>query len=159
MREEASEIVDTAPRENERREVKRDAHGRLMKGSAGLPNAGRPVQKIKDLAEYTRIMTENGTLAVQGILSIAQDPKAKHADRLRAWEILQDRGYGKAVDVQVMLALTNDPTHKDALAHYSTVTLERLLRQLAPGSADVIDAEVTVGATDCSSVAVDPKPK
>lgn len=133
------------------RTVLRDANGRIQKGSAGLPNAGRPAQAIKNLAEYGRIITEGGTRAIWNLWQIAQDPKVKPADRISATNAVLDRTIGKAVDIQVLMNVNGDQGAKDALAAVSTAALEALLTKLGTpqrASESVVDAEPIDPPTD-----------
>jgi Family of unknown function (DUF5681) len=61
-------------------------------GQSGNPG-GRP----KGLAKATReLVGEDGMALVELWLEIAMDPLCRAADRLRASELLADRGWGKA---------------------------------------------------------------
>jgi Family of unknown function (DUF5681) len=61
-------------------------------GQSGNPG-GRP----KGLAKATReLVGEDGQMLVELWISIAMDPMRRDADRLRASELLADRGWGKA---------------------------------------------------------------
>jgi hypothetical protein len=65
-------------------------------GQSGNPG-GRP----KGLAKATReLVGEDGMPLVELWLSIAMDPLRRDADRLRASELLADRGWGKAAAFQ-----------------------------------------------------------
>lgn len=72
----------------------RDAAGRFRKGQTG--NAGgRP----KGLAATVREATDLDHL-LSMLLGIVSDPGCRAADRIRASELLLDRGWGKAATFQ-----------------------------------------------------------
>jgi len=76
----------------------RDALGRFVKGHAPSSNGGR-----KKLPEELRTaFRAEGYRALDVLLAVMMDPEARTADRIRAAEIILDRGYGKpaqAVDL------------------------------------------------------------
>jgi hypothetical protein len=73
----------------------RDRSGRWPKGVSGNPG-GRPKGQ-GELSRATReLVGEDGMVLVKLWWSIAQDPMRRDADRLRASELLADRGWGKA---------------------------------------------------------------
>lgn len=60
-------------------------------GQSGNPG-GRPKQE-PGLTQLARKYTEE---AIRVVASVLKDPEAKHADRLKAAEILLERGHGRA---------------------------------------------------------------
>lgn len=74
---------------SEKGELKRDSKGRFAKGNAG---GGRP-----PLApDLKNMLLPLGDKAVKALIAVLDDPDAKHADKLRAAEIVMDRLLGKA---------------------------------------------------------------
>ena len=74
----------------------RDANGRYLPGHA--PGRGRP-KVPEELKRAFQVASED---AKRVLIEIANNPKAKDSDRIRAAEVILDRGYGKpvqAVDV------------------------------------------------------------
>lgn len=69
----------------------RDESGQFNKGVSGNPT-GRP--KVPD--EVKSVLKANTLPAVNTLVTIMQDKKAKHADRIRCAETVLDRVYGKA---------------------------------------------------------------
>jgi hypothetical protein len=63
----------------------------FTKGKSGNPN-GRPMMP-EELKEKCRSYTEEG---INNLIEIAQDKKKQPKDRIKAIEILLERGYGKA---------------------------------------------------------------
>lgn len=68
----------------------READGRFKKGVSGNPG-GRSCA-LKELAKTAREHTETALKTILNILTTAE----KDSDKLKAAEILLDRGYGKA---------------------------------------------------------------
>ena len=68
----------------------RDGHGRFAKGVSGNPG-GRPAQ-ISEVRELARRYTKE---AVATLVDIMQNPKAPPAAKVRAAEVLLDRGWGR----------------------------------------------------------------
>jgi hypothetical protein len=72
-------------------EIKRESDGKFIKGNSPK-SPGRPLipQEVKDMCRgYT-------LEAIETAISIMQNKKAQNKDRLKALEIILDRGYGKA---------------------------------------------------------------
>lgn len=68
----------------------REQTGRFKKGVSGNPSGRKPIpQEFKELAEKHSIP------ALQQAINIMQDENAKYSDRLKAVEIVLDRGIGK----------------------------------------------------------------
>lgn len=67
----------------------RDGAGRFRKGQTGNPG-GRP----RGIAAVCREIADADVL-LGTLLGIVLDPQARNADRIRAAEILLDRGWGK----------------------------------------------------------------
>lgn len=77
--------------------MQRDAQGRFQKGVSG--NRGGRKRLPDDLKDALRAACPE---ALRVLVSVLEDEKARDADRLRAAEIILDRGYGKptqAVDL------------------------------------------------------------
>lgn len=119
--------------------VKRDALGRVMKGSA--LGAARGANRINRLIEHIAVRTNDGRMAIDELCGIAQKPTARDADRIRAIEVLLDRMIGKPVDIQVTADLAGASSPHSGLA---ADILEALIRQMPPKPAatDVVDAEI-----------------
>jgi uncharacterized protein DUF5681 len=73
----------------------RDGSGRWPKGVSGNPG-GRPKGQAELSKSARKLIGEDGEALVQLWWSIANDPMRRDADRLRASELLADRGWGKA---------------------------------------------------------------
>ena len=98
-------------------------------GQSGNPG-GRP----KGLAKATReLVGEDGMVLVELWLQIALDPMRRDADRLRASELLADRGWGKAAAFQPIEA--DDPLGLEALEEGAAEFRRRIL-QLAPSQGE-----------------------
>jgi hypothetical protein len=82
------EIVDDAGST----EGKRDAKGRWLPGYCPNPY-GRP--HVPENFKLT--LRNNAMVALETIITIMNDPKARPADRIRASEVILERCYGKAV--------------------------------------------------------------
>lgn len=79
-------------------------------GQSGNPG-GRP--KIPE--EFKKLARENSIPVLQQVIKIALDEKAKHSDRLRAAEILFDRGFGKpqqGIDISTQTERHNELVEK-----------------------------------------------
>lgn len=122
VRAEDSESVDSAPQITP--PVRRDEGGRWLKGSTPNPG-GRP----KGLAERIRQRTAEGERLLDELFQILDDKVAKPSERLRAIEILFDRGYGKALETSVVANLSSAPSNPE-LDALSTDTLLALARRL-----------------------------
>jgi Family of unknown function (DUF5681) len=73
----------------------RDGSGRWPKGVSGNPG-GRPKGQAELSQSARKLVGEKGDALIQIWWSIAEDPMRRDADRLRASELLADRGWGKA---------------------------------------------------------------
>jgi hypothetical protein len=73
----------------------RDGSGRFRKGASGNPG-GRPKGQAELSKSTRKLVGEEGEALVQLWWDIAKDPMRRDADRLRASELLADRGWGKA---------------------------------------------------------------
>jgi hypothetical protein len=67
----------------------------LPKGVSGNPG-GRPKGQAELSKSARTLVGEGGEALIQIWWSIANDPMRRDADRLRASELLADRGWGKA---------------------------------------------------------------
>jgi hypothetical protein len=113
--------------------------------SAVMPR-GRPKGSIADLAAIARRALDNGAWGVEQLKKIVIYGK-RDADKIRALELLFDRGYGKSVDVQVLAHITensNDPTQ---LAAISANALEMLSRALVARGGPALPAGEVVDVT------------
>ena len=79
------------------KQVPRDARGRFAKGASG--NAGGRPKIAEDLRTAFR---ERCPEALETLLSVMRSEKAADRDRIRAAEIILDRGYGKPVQAVSM---------------------------------------------------------
>lgn len=83
---------DAALVSGEKQEVKRDSKGRFVKGQSGNKE-GR--QKIpEDMKQAFRSLAPD---CCRVLCSIVNDESARHADRIKAAEVILDRGFGKPV--------------------------------------------------------------
>lgn len=95
------EDVDDEKTEKSRRngrKMERDERGRFVKGHAFPSSGGRP--KLPE--ELKEAFQRASPRALEVLVKIVNDDEAKDADRIRAAEVIFDRGYGKprqAVDL------------------------------------------------------------
>lgn len=83
---------DAALVSGEKQEVKRDNKGRFVKGQSGNKQ-GR--QKIpEDIKQMFRSLAPD---CCKVLCEIVNDPSARQADRIKAAEVILDRGFGKPV--------------------------------------------------------------
>lgn len=80
-----------APRKGDKLGAERDSRGRFTKGHNS--NGGRP-KLPEDVKQMCRELTPK---AIETAKKIMLDEGARASDRLRAAEIILDRGYGKPV--------------------------------------------------------------
>jgi hypothetical protein len=73
----------------------RDGSGRWQRGVSGNPG-GRPKAQAVLSTSARKLVGEDGEALIQLWWSIANDPTRRDADRLRASELLAERGWGKA---------------------------------------------------------------
>lgn len=71
-------------------DIQREDAGKFKKGVSGNPK-GRPKAGLT----LQHICKEHAETAIQILLGIMTDEKAKSGDRIRAAEIILERGYGK----------------------------------------------------------------
>lgn len=122
---------------------------------------GRPKGSVKELSEYVRYKTQGGRKAIEILYEIASKGK-RDADRMRAVELLLDRGFGKSVDIQLLATVTGTEAGAQLVALNSAV-LEALARVSVPRAlpaGDVVDVTPLEfePATDAVSVADADKP-
>jgi hypothetical protein len=117
-------------------------------GQSGNPG-GRPKGLAKAIRE---LVGEDGMALVELWLQIAMDPLRRDADRLRASELLADRGWGKAAAFQPVEE--DDPlglADLEAGAEEFRRRLERLVRERidadGPGDAAVVSVGQVGGPT------------
>jgi hypothetical protein len=132
----------------------------VKSGEKKMPNVpaklppGRPKGSISELAAYARYKLEGGRKAVEGLLNIAETGK-READRIRAWEVLMDRGFGKSVDVQVLAHITDDQASAREIVGLSANVLEVLSRAL---NAQQAKGGAALPAGDVVDVTPEPEP-
>lgn len=120
----------------------RDANGRLMKGHHGVPGSGRP----KGLAARVRQLV-NFDKAIETLQEIAWGrlaPSARMADRIKAIEILFDRGHGRPqVTVDIKEGSSTNRERVRAMSFGELMAAVEGMRQLAEPKTDddVEDAE------------------
>lgn len=128
---------------------------RIVKGSAPLPNAGKPqhLSKIvRDIVHFPGIVSFLQDLAI-GKLAAG----ARMADRVKAAEILLDRGFGKP-QVHVEVKDETAASAREKVAHLATAdlanTVDGLRRLLAlqkpepePIDAEIIEAGEALGTS------------
>lgn len=85
---------------------------------------------MKDASSLAREWTEQ---AIQTLADIMQNPYTEDRDRIRAGEVLLDRGNGKAITAIIALPSTTKRAQSRLLAALSDEELEELsLQQRAP---------------------------
>jgi hypothetical protein len=77
----------------------RDGSGRWPKDVSGNPG-GRPKGQAELSKSARKLVGEDGEALIQIWWSIAQDPMRRDSDRLRASELLAERGWGKAANFE-----------------------------------------------------------
>jgi len=87
---------------------------------------------VKGIAQLVREATDNGRAIIDGLVEIASDPETSKRDRVSAYQVLLDRGFGKAVETT--LSLSVDAGSSDALSQLADAELERLASTLAPSA-------------------------
>ena len=91
-----------------KQQPKRDAKGLWLPGQSANPS-GRPKQTPQE-RDFITLCKDNSDKAMEAVLEILADRKARPADRLRAAEFLSDRAFGKPVTRDVLVNLSgNDP--------------------------------------------------
>lgn len=117
----------------------RDANGRLLPGHGGVPGSGRPkglAKRVRDMVDFDK--------AIETLVQIAWGtlaPSARMADRIKAIEILMDRGFGKPqVTVDIKEGSGIDRTRLQATPYEKLVAMVEGMRALQ-SSDNTIDAE------------------
>jgi hypothetical protein len=87
---------------------------------------------VKGIAQLVREATDNGRAIIDGLVEIASDPETSKRDRVSAYQVLLDRGFGRAVETT--LSLQVDAGSSDALSQLADAELERLASTLAPSA-------------------------
>jgi Family of unknown function (DUF5681) len=77
----------------------RNGSGRWPKGVSGNPG-GRPKGQAALSKSARKLVGEDGEALIQIWWSIANDPMRRDSDRLRASELLAERGWGKAANFE-----------------------------------------------------------
>lgn len=103
----------------------------------GAPS-GNPGGRPKGLARRVQEATEHGKTVIDVLVEILTNEKAKNADRIKAGEILLDRGFGKALGV--VLTADAGAGLPDGLSDAADALLERLARQLSSPLVRVLPA-------------------
>lgn len=70
--------------------VQRDSKGRFLPGQTAN-RGGRP----RRLQEFTELAQQHTPEAFEAVLDVLRDPEAKTADKLKAADMILDRGLGK----------------------------------------------------------------
>ncbi|MEN6349647.1 MAG: DUF5681 domain-containing protein [Syntrophomonas sp.] len=96
----------------------RGERGRFLPGQSGN-SSGRP----KLPAEFTELAREHTVAALQTIIDVLTDTKAKAGDRLRAAEIMLDRGWGKPLQAS-QINLDADVTNQQLIVTFSNPELD-----------------------------------
>lgn len=142
-----------------RRAAVRDERGRIVRGH--VPGSGRPIEiSYKARKAFSKIKGFN-------ILSrIAENEEARASDRIRALEVILERGYGKALDVQALLHFHDGETTAGQALGLTPGLLTNLARQLqaqasattprAPDPSLIVDGQCTVSAPQAPES--EPKP-
>lgn len=88
---------------------------------------------VKGIAQLVREATDGGRLIIDGLVDIATDPESSRRDRVSAYQVLLDRGFGRAVETSLTLSV--DAGSSEALSQLADAELERLAATLAPSTA------------------------
>ena len=104
---------------------------RWVKGQQSANPAGAP-KGVRDALLYARSKTKE---ALQIAVMIMMDDAAKDQDRLKACEIVLDRGMGKPIQNNVNVSITDD--RKTA-----ALVARQALALLRSGDADAIEVEI-----------------
>ena len=104
---------------------------RWVKGQQSANPAGAP-KGVRDVLLYARSKTKE---ALQIAVMIMMDDAAKDQDRLKACEIVLDRGMGKPIQNNVNVSITDD--RKTA-----ALVARQALALLRSGDADAIEVEI-----------------
>jgi hypothetical protein len=88
---------------------------------------------VKGIAQLVREATDGGKLIIDGLVDIATDPESSRRDRVSAYQVLLDRGFGRAVETSLTLSV--DAGSSEALSQLADHELERLASTLAPSAA------------------------
>lgn len=70
--------------------------GQWKKGQSGNPTGRRAEKKVEDLAKMCRIYTQD---ALDVVYSILMNPEHKAHERLKAADMLIDRGWGRTKEI------------------------------------------------------------
>ena len=87
---------------------------------------------VKGIAQLVREATDGGKLIIDGLVDIATDPESSRRDRVSAYQVLLDRGFGRAVETSLTLSV--DAGSSEALSQLADAELERLASTLAPAT-------------------------
>jgi hypothetical protein len=121
----------------------RDAKGRLLPGHGGVPGSGRPkglAARVRQLVDFDKAI-----ITLQDIAWGKLAPSARMADRLKAIEILMDRGHGKPqVTIDIKEGGTSATKQRlQSMTFEQLVTMTEGMRALASGvSDDASDADI-----------------
>lgn len=104
-----------------------------------------------------REATDNGRAIVEGLVEIASDPETSKRDRVSAYQVLLDRGFGKAVETSLQLQV--DAGSSDALAQLADAELERLAATLAPSAVRPVVVLPAASLSPDAGLLPDPPPE
>lgn len=105
---------------SERAEIERGPGGRFLPGKSPNPG-GRPAR----LSEVLDLARDHTAEAIEGLLEIARSPRAPAVARVRAWEIVLDRAWGRPPQ-NVSLDVPQISRAEEALADLSDEELRAL---------------------------------
>ena len=115
---------------------------RWKQGESGNP-AGRP-KRNRELTLYISEKTDEGRALVDQLCEMAVSSKVNARDRIRAIEMLLDRGFGKAV--QPIEVGGEVSVHRD-ISGFSDVELMELVdlrRRVREGDGVVVEGQATI---------------
>ena len=115
---------------------------RWKKGESGNPT-GRP-KRNREITLYISEKTDEGRALVDQLCEMAVSPKVNPRDRIRAIEMLLDRGFGKAV--QPIEVGGEVSVHRD-ISGFSDVELMELVdlrRRVREGDGVVVEGQATI---------------
>jgi len=111
-------------------------------GQSGNPK-GRP-KKNHALIDYVHQKTSGGKKLIDELYKIAMHEDSRDRDRMRAIELLLERGFGKNVQPVQLDAEVNVVRSLDTFSDQELIELVELRRKLREGNAPVIEGEAVV---------------
>ena len=112
------------------------------KGQSGNPK-GRP-KKNHALIDYINQKTTGGKKLIDELYKLAMREDARDRDRMRAIEILLERGFGKSIQPVQVDAEVNVVRSLDTFSDQELIELVELRRKLREGDTPVIEGEARV---------------